>query len=406
MNKPLRVGCIGGGMIVNAAHLPAFVELSEEVILTAIYSTDEKTAAHTRQNYLDQMAAAGKEVTWDVVVCAVVEELFTLVDLVDICTPNRYHAYYSELALAAGIHTMCEKPIARNWLEADRLEKAAAKSGALYQLNDDNVFLPRYIHIKNIVASGAIGEVTNIILPRGTSSSGRSDWFFDPISGGGAILDYGSHAVMGAWFLLGLDKIPREVRSVCMRVKDRTRFVNGKLIDIETDDDAHFRVLFEDPKNGDFITALIEATWSWPDFASNASDARGYIRIDGTEGTITSYFDEEDREFVRVEGLAAGERLIPIESYRSETLSFRDEIINFIHCIRNGTQSMIDARCGVVTMQIIGAAQLSELRGRKSVGFDELEAFQKSFDDGSGDMLKIGDAIALEVTKPYRLPQK
>ena len=403
MKKPLRLGCIGTGMIMNAAHVPAFVDLRDEVIVTGIFSTNADSAQETKENYLKQMSDAGASVDWDVKICSTVEALFAIVDLVDICTPNNYHAYYSELALSAGIHTMCEKPIARNWLEADRLAKAAKKSGALYQLNDDNVFLPRYQHIKNIAASGVVGEITNIILPRGTASSDRNDWFFDPVSGGGAILDYGSHAVMGAWFLIGFDKIPREVRSVCLRVKDRTRFIGGQLVDIETDDDAHFRVLFENPANGDFITAMLEATWSWPDFSDNASDVRGYIRIDGTEGTITSYFDQDDNEFVRVEGMVSGERLIPIKSYRSETLSFRDEIINFIRCIRSGKQSMIDADLGVVTMQIIGAAQLSELRGRKSVTFDELAEFFSTFDDGSGDMQKIGDKIALELTKPFRL---
>ncbi len=399
----IRLGCIGGGMIINVAHVPAYVDLRDEVILTAIYSPERNTAEETRKNYLEKMAQAGAEVDWEVTVCDSFEQLLELVDAIDIGTPTRYHAWYAEKALRAGVHAMSEKPIARNYLEAKRLTEVARESNAIYQLNDDNVFLPRYQHIKNVLSSGAIGEVTNLLLTRGTPSSDRNDWFFDPISGGGAILDYGSHAVMGAWFLLGFDKVPRRVRAIDIRVKDRTRFIQGRLREIETDDDAHFKILFENPKNGDFITAVLEATWSWPDFAENASDTHGYIRVDGTEGWLTSSFDENDQEYLVVHRFAAGERRIPIQSYRSETLSFRDEIWNFIRSIRQEKQSMIDAQAGTVTAQIITGAQMSQLMGRRMVELDEVEPYCLKFDDGSGDLLQISDKIALDLTRPYRL---
>lgn len=402
-NKKLRLGCIGGGMIINVAHIPAYVDLRDEVIVTGIYSDVLENAAQTRDNYIELMKQAGAEVTWEVKVCKSEAELFEVVDMVDIGTPTKYHAYYSKLALKADVHAMSEKPAARNYLEACELIECANKSKAIYQLNDDNVFLPRYQHIKNILSSGAIGDVTNIMLTRGSHSSDRNTWFFEPVSGGGAILDYGSHAVMGAWFLLGLDKIPKFVKSTGICVKERTRLIRGRLQNIETDDDAHFKILFEDPKNGDFITAMLEATWSWPDFAKNASDTHGYIRIDGTEGTITSYFDENDQEFVKIDRFNQGEELIPISSYRSETLSFRDEIKNFINSINANRQSMLDADVGAVTIQIINAAQISELRGRVAVDLDDVKEFCEKFADPDGDMLKSGDAIALELTKPYRL---
>lgn len=145
----VRLGCIGGGMIINVAHVPAYVELRDEVILTAIYSPEKNTAEETRKNYLEKMAQAGAKVDWEVTVCDSFEQLLTLVDAIDIGTPTRYHAWYAEKALRAGVHAMSEKPIARNYLEAKRLTEVANSSKAIYQLNDDNVFLPRYQHIKN-----------------------------------------------------------------------------------------------------------------------------------------------------------------------------------------------------------------------------------------------------------------
>ena len=104
-----------------------------------------------------------------------------------------------------------------------------------------------------------------------------------------------------------------------------------------------------------------------------------------------------------VHRFAAGERRIPIQSYRSETLSFRDEIWNFIRSIRQEKQSMIDAQAGTVTAQIITGAQMSQLMGRRMVELDEVEPYCLKFDDGSGDLLQISDKIALDLTRPYRL---
>ena len=50
----IRLGCIGGGMIINVAHVPAYVDLRDEVILTAIYSPERNTAEETRKNYLER----------------------------------------------------------------------------------------------------------------------------------------------------------------------------------------------------------------------------------------------------------------------------------------------------------------------------------------------------------------
>ena len=47
--KRIRLGCIGGGMIMNVAHVPAYVELREEMIVTGIYCPQKETAEETRE---------------------------------------------------------------------------------------------------------------------------------------------------------------------------------------------------------------------------------------------------------------------------------------------------------------------------------------------------------------------
>ena len=409
LEKFFNIGAVGTGNIFTQAHVPAYVDLRDKVRLTALFNPTKATAERAREFYLQKMDEAKAQVTWDVAVCDTPEELFAKVDVVDNCAPSRWHAFYSILALEAGVHVMSEKPMARNGLEADAVVRAAARSKAIYQLNDDNVFLPRYQHFKNALGSGVIGDPINVWITRGTASSARSEWFFEPLAGGGAILDYGSHAVAGSWFLIGLDKEPAEVKSVRICVKDRTRLVGGRLCNIEIDDDAHFKALYRNPRNGDWTSIFMEATWSWPDLAENASDVHGWFLIEGSEGRITGYFDEEDREYIVVRRNGFGERRIPIQSYRSETLSFRDEIQSFLRSIELRRPSILDAATCAATIRVINAAQLSELEGRKSVGMDELDRFLRGF-DASGEseksietLMDVGDRIALKLTEPYRL---
>jgi predicted dehydrogenase len=110
-------------------------------------------------------------------------------------------------------------------------------------------------------------------------------------------MDYGSHAVAATWFLIGFDKVPVDVRSLRIEVKNRTRFIAGRLRPIEVDDDAHFKIRYVNPKNNDWITVHLEATWTWPEWGRDGSDVRGYIEIVGSEGTVTGYVDEADRDF-------------------------------------------------------------------------------------------------------------
>ena len=405
MKTIFRLGAVGTGNIFTGAHIPAYADLHDEVRLTALYNPTRASAERAKDVYLRAMDGAKISVDWDVAVCDSPEELFAKVDVVDNCSPSRWHAHYSIQALNAGVHVMGEKPMARNALEAEALVRAAARSKAMYQLNDDNVFLPRYQHFKNMVGSGVVGDPVSVWITRGTASSERAEWFFDPLAGGGAILDYGSHAVAGSWFLIGFDKEPDEVRSVRICVKDRTRLVGGCLRNIEIDDDAHFKVRYRNPENGDWITVFIESTWSWPDLAENASDVHGWFMIEGTEGSITGCFDEEDREFIVVRRNGFGEKRVPIKSYRSETLSFRDEIKSFLRSIESGRQPILDAATCAQTIRVINAAQLSELQGRRSVSMAELDRFLSDFGDpdDTANLMEIGDRIARKLTEPCRL---
>ncbi|MFS0862138.1 Gfo/Idh/MocA family protein [Fredinandcohnia sp. 179-A 10B2 NHS] len=402
MNNMFRVGCIGTGSISNTAHIPAFVSLHKEFRIVAIYDSNPKNAESTKSNYIKLMNEKGITVDWDIHLTESAEELLQQVDVVDICTSLRFHSYYAALALKHNVHAMSEKPMARTWWESTSVVEAAKNTNSLFQLNDDNLFIPRYLHVKNVIESGMLGDIQQIFIARGKSSSDRSSWFFDPIeAGGGSVLDYGTHAVTSTWFMIGFDKIPQEVRSLGIRVKDRTRIVDGQLKEINVDDDAHFKIRYLNPLNGDWINVVIEATWSWPELGKDGSDVRGYIEVQGSEGTATLVFDEDDQEFIKITNRMYGERWLPIKSYASEDLSFEDELYHFYKTLVTGSSSLLDAEKGAMIVKLINCAQLSELRERKSITPGELEEFTNEIVDGIDDFLVAGDKISKVLNKPY-----
>ena len=406
-DKPFRVGCMGAGKIFNEAHLPAYISL-DSVELSAIYDPDRKRVESTRDHYLALLKEAGQFTDGvNVELCNSPEELISSVEMIDICSPARYHAQYAVMALEKNVHVMTEKPMARTWWEAKQVSEAARQSKAMFQLNDDNLFIPRYRALRNVIDDGMIGEVQHIWITRGYHGpEDRGDWFWDPMeNGGGAIMDYGSHAVSSVWFLAGYDKSPVEVRSLGIEARQKLRLIGGRFRQIETDDDAHFKVLFVNPKNGDWITAVIEATWAWPELGRDGSDVHGYIEVEGSTGTVTACVDENEHNYLRVVSRTFGERIIHVEDALSEAGSFRAEIDNFVKSIRAGVPSILNADVAAAGIRMINSAQLSELRGRVAIASDELMRFSEEQAKGTSDAWQGGDRIIRALYAPFRVSQ-
>ena len=134
------------------------------VELTAVYDPDRAAATQTREHYLSLLAETSgiSPARAEVAVCDSPEALLAQVDMIDICAPVRWHAPYAAMALARGVHVMTEKPMARTWWEARHVADVADGSPAFFQLNDDNVFIPRSRALRNVIESGMIGEVQTI----------------------------------------------------------------------------------------------------------------------------------------------------------------------------------------------------------------------------------------------------
>jgi predicted dehydrogenase len=126
------------------------------------------------------------------------------VDIVYIATPHPMHAANALLALEAGKHVLIEKPFTINAAEAAAVRDAAADRGLLAMEAMWTRYLPHMVRIREIVASGMLGEL------RALTADHTQRITSDPLHrinalelGGGALLDLGIYPISFAWDILG-----------------------------------------------------------------------------------------------------------------------------------------------------------------------------------------------------------
>jgi predicted dehydrogenase len=140
--------------------------------------------------------------------CAEVGELVAdpNVDVVAVTLPTPLHAPVTEQALAAGKHVICEKPMAGNLADCERMIEAAQRAGRTLMIAQCVRFWPQYETIKRLVDERRIGAVRFARLQRvgspPTYSSGN--WLMDGSQSGGGLLDMHVHDVDFAHHLLGV----------------------------------------------------------------------------------------------------------------------------------------------------------------------------------------------------------
>ncbi|MBW7474587.1 Gfo/Idh/MocA family oxidoreductase [Paenibacillus oenotherae] len=128
------------------------------------------------------------------------------IDAIYIPLPNHLHMEWSIRAMEAGKHVLCEKPIALNAEEAQRMAETSRLSGV--QLSEAFMYRhhPRYSRIQEIILSGEIGEVRGIHgvftfnnAEDKTNVRYRKEW------GGGSLYDVGCYPISAARMILGAE---------------------------------------------------------------------------------------------------------------------------------------------------------------------------------------------------------
>ncbi len=184
----VRVAVVGCGAITERAHLPALRRAGADV--TVFASRRLATAERLRAGWgagvaTDDWRTAGTRDDVDAVLVAL---------------PNALHATVAVEAARAGKHVLVEKPMACAVTEADAMIQAADEAGVLLMPAHNVRFAKPFVAAARLVASGRLGAVTGVRCAFGhagpASWAPDATWFFDPeLSGGGALIDLGIHAV-------------------------------------------------------------------------------------------------------------------------------------------------------------------------------------------------------------------
>ena len=126
-----------------------------------------------------------------------------------VATPHDQLATIALAAIEAGRHVLIEKPAGRNPAEARRVAQAARARGVVVKVGFNHRFHPAMIKAHRLVAEGAIGPLLYI---RGRYGHGgrigyEKEWrFVREISGGGELIDQGSHLIdLSRWFMGDLE---------------------------------------------------------------------------------------------------------------------------------------------------------------------------------------------------------
>ncbi len=208
----MRVGIIGFGFMGRMHHRCWTAIPGAEV--AAICDADPAAVTDSsrgRGNIAGAEATAdleGVEIYSDVGEMLARERL----DAVSITVPTHLHARWSIAALDAGVHVLCEKPMALTVEDGLRMIEAAERGGKILQIGHCIRFWPEYAKAREIIAGGSHGRVIAATFGRfaATAHVKAGGWFTDQGRSGGMALDLHIH---DSDFIQHVFGLPRSVVS-------------------------------------------------------------------------------------------------------------------------------------------------------------------------------------------------
>jgi predicted dehydrogenase len=314
--EKVRFGVIGLGHIAQMAVLPAFKHAKERCELVALASSDEKKLAELSKHYEIENTASYDEF----------ERVFEIagVNAAYIAVPNSHHREFAERCARAGIHVLCEKPMAMTSQDCEAMILACDE-------NDVKLMVAYRLHFESanlraieIAQSGEIGE------PRSFSSSFGHEVRAGDIRtqaelGGGALFDLGIYCVNAARNLFCEE--PEEVLGVQEFGRD-PRFA-------EVDETTSALVRFSNGRIAQFTAS------------QNSADVSEY-RLVGTKGDLRvdpayEYYDQL-KYHLTVDGKTKVQEFPKSDQFAPELLHFAECILNDTDPEPSGEEGLADVR--------------------------------------------------------------
>lgn len=116
-------------------------------------------------------------------------------DLVIVATPNDAHSPCCIAALRAGCNVLCEKPVALNLAEFDRMIAVSRQAGKLFTVHQNRRWDADYLVVREAIRSGSIGNPVAIESRVHGERGVVFGWRAEPQAGGGMLYDWGVHLI-------------------------------------------------------------------------------------------------------------------------------------------------------------------------------------------------------------------
>lgn len=315
--KTTRIALVGCGRIA-ATHLQALKSIDEAEIVAVADQNPDAAAAFAASggcpSYVDYREMIDK----------------TAPEVVCICTPPVTHPEIAIHAMEQGAHVLCEKPFAIHTVCAARMVDAAERTGRYLTMASKFRFVEDIGKALQLVDTGVIGKMVLAEIAFCARVDMHSRWPSDPaISGGGVLIDNGSHAVDIIRYLLG--PIGR-VQAQHGRNLDSLPVEDTSMVFVET---------------ADGVWGRIDLSWSIE------KDHDAYVSMHGSEGMlIVGWKSSRYRRYDAKEWTVFG-------SGYSKMDAFRRQHKNFIDSIHGLAKPVINAQDSYESVHVIEVAYRS-----------------------------------------------
>jgi predicted dehydrogenase len=189
--KPYALGIVGAGAI-GAVHLDCATH-HDDAKLVAVCDENEGRVAAAAEKTGARGYASYRELVYE-------ERL----DGVVLCTPPVTHPEIATFFLERGVDVLCEKPLAITGTAARDMYACARRNGRLLMLASKFRYVGDVAAARRIVREGTLGPIRHAEIAFISNVDMRGRWNADPaISGGGVVIDNGSHAADLCRYLFG-----------------------------------------------------------------------------------------------------------------------------------------------------------------------------------------------------------
>lgn len=257
------------------------------------------------------------------------------VDAVLVCTPPATHPEIALHAISRGRHVLCEKPLAVDVASARSMIAAADAAGVLFTMATKFRFVEDMVRTKQVLASGILGDLIQLENVFASRVDMTRTWHSQPaVSGGGVLIDNGTHSVDIARYFLGPIA---EVLAV-----EATRAQN-----LPVEDTVQLLVRTEDG-----VLGAIDLSWSY----DKANDS--YLELYGTEGTVrVGWRDSRYRQATSPDWVVFGDGYDKVTCMRSQ-------VRNFCAAMQGEAKLAITAADAIASVLVVEAAYESLQTGR------------------------------------------